>query len=110
MIYAGDEYVPLPTKDLYDTQMMMAAISAVKDRYDKTQEALDKYADKYSDFSSPVYGANQAFYDVTQGRMQKIIDDLYSQGIDPLRSSAGISQIMRGIRSTDVIKANQLKQ
>jgi len=102
MIYAGDEYVPLPTKDLYDTQMMMAAISAVKDRYDKAVEQLDKYNEKYSDFSSPIEGANEAYYNLTQGNMKKIVDDLYARGIDPLRSAAGIGEVMRGIRSTKV--------
>lgn len=35
MIYAYDDYVQMPTKDLYDTAVMKMAIEAAKDMYDK---------------------------------------------------------------------------
>ena len=46
MTYAYDDWVQLPTKDLYDTAIMKMAIEAAKDMYDKgeakTKEHLNK--------------------------------------------------------------------
>jgi hypothetical protein len=35
MVYALDNWIQLPTRDLYDTNMMAMAINAAKDMYDK---------------------------------------------------------------------------
>jgi hypothetical protein len=35
MTYAYDNYIQLPTVDLYDTNMMAMAINAAKDMYDR---------------------------------------------------------------------------
>lgn len=35
MVLAGDQWLQMPTRDLYDTQMMSMALSAAKDMYDK---------------------------------------------------------------------------
>ena len=43
MVYAGDQWVQLPTRDLYDTQMMAMAISAAKDMYDRGEKKLDDF-------------------------------------------------------------------
>lgn len=38
MVYAYDRAIPLPVKDLYDTQVMAMSISAAKDMYEKGQK------------------------------------------------------------------------
>ena len=35
MIYANDQWIQLPVKDLYDTQMMLTSINVAKDLYEK---------------------------------------------------------------------------
>lgn len=110
MIFSGDTYVSLPTKELYDTQMMLAAVNAAKDMYDNAKNDYDKFIDKYSDFVSPVYGAADEYNKLTQGRMQNVVNNLYAQGIDPLRSSQGRAALQNAIRTTDYGKLNALKQ
>ena len=36
MVYAYDRAIPLPVKDLYDTQIMAMSINAAKDMYLRT--------------------------------------------------------------------------
>lgn len=54
MVYAYDRAIPLPVKDLYDTQIMNMAINAAKDRYDDAQKRIDDLYTKYGDFMSPI--------------------------------------------------------
>jgi hypothetical protein len=37
MVYANDQWIQLPTRDLYDTQVMAMAINAARDMYEKGQ-------------------------------------------------------------------------
>ena len=53
MVYAYDKWIELPTKDIYDTQMMLASINAAKDMYDKGQAAIKDFYKTYGDFTSP---------------------------------------------------------
>lgn len=110
MIYAGDTYTPLPTKELYNTQMMMASIAAAKDMYDKTEKQLDEFFKTYNDFRSPVYGAQEEYARLTTKRVDDALNQLYKQGIDPLRNAQGRAAIQNIIRSTDYSRINKLKQ
>lgn len=110
MIYAGDTYTPLPTKELYNTQMMMASIAAAKDMYDKTEKQLDEFFKTYNDFRSPVQGAQEEYARLTTKRVDDALNQLYQQGIDPLRNAQGRAAIQNIIRSTDYGRINKLKQ
>lgn len=35
MVYANDQWVQLPVRSLYDSQMMLAAINAAKGEYER---------------------------------------------------------------------------
>lgn len=109
MIYAGDTYTPLPTKELYNTQMMMASIAAAKDMYDKTEKQLDEFFKTYNDFRSPVSGAQEEYARLTTNRVNDALNQLYKQGIDPLRNAQGRAAIQQIIRSTDYGRINKLK-
>ena len=54
MVYAYDRAIPLPVKDLYDTQVMAMSINAAKDMYEKGQKQIDDFYNKYGDFISPI--------------------------------------------------------
>ena len=110
MIYAGDTYTPLPTKELYNTQMMMASIAAAKDMYEKTEKQLDEFFKTYNDFRSPVQGAQEEYARLTTKRVDDALNQLYQQGIDPLRNAQGRAAIQQIIRSTDYGRINKLKQ
>lgn len=110
MIYAGDTYTPLPTKELYNTQMMMASIAAAKDMYEKTEKQLDEFFKTYNDFRSPVQGAQEEYARLTTKRIDDALNQLYRQGIDPLRNAQGRAAIQQIIRSTDYGRINKLKQ
>ena len=110
MIYAGDTYTPLPTKELYNTQMMMASIAAAKDMYEKTEKQLDEFFKTYNDFRSPVQGAQEEYARLTTKRVDDALNQLYQQGIDPLRNAQGRAAIQNIIRSTDYGRINKLKQ
>lgn len=110
MIYAGDTYTPLPTKELYNTQMMMASIAAAKDMYEKTEKQLDEFFKTYNDFRSPVSGAQEEYARLTTKRVDDALNQLYQQGIDPLRNAQGRAAIQNIIRSTDYGRINKLKQ
>ena len=52
MVYANDQWVQLPTKDLYDTQMMAIAINAAKDMYEKGQQEIKDFNKLYTCLSN----------------------------------------------------------
>ena len=54
MIYARDQWVQLPVKDIYDSQIMMASINAAKDMYEKGVEQIKDFNKQYGDFFSPI--------------------------------------------------------
>lgn len=93
MIFSGDTYVPLPTKELYDTQMMLAAVSAAKDMYDRAYKEQQNFIDEYKNYTSPSIADTQFVRQNTVGKVMDAIDDLYKSGIDPLRSREGRSRM-----------------
>ena len=110
MIYQYDQALPLPTKDLYDTQIMQMAVAAAKDMYEKGEKRIDDFYKKYEDFYSPVAGATEDVYNEGIGKVKAVIADLYSKGIDPLRSSEGRALVAQAIRNVNVAKINARRQ
>ena len=89
MIYGRDEAVVYPVADLYDTGMMNAYISAVKDEYERGLKAQDEFVSKYGDFMSPFSKDVDTWNQLTMDRVEKAYNDLEKIGVDPIRSQEG---------------------
>lgn len=109
MVYAYDNWVQLPTRDLYDTQVMAMAINAAKDMYEKGQQEMKDFRKEYGDFMTPI-AADQAWYDQNvTGKIRDTINALYAQGIDPLRNAQGRAMISQAINNMDYGSIAKLK-
>ena len=109
MVYAGDQWVQLPTRDLYDTQIMAMAINAAKDMYDRGEKRLDDFYNKYGDFFSPIQKDIDTYNNIIGGVKDRI-DQIYARGGDPLRNAQDRAEMMQIIRSVPVQDINKLKQ
>lgn len=109
MIYAGEQGVLLPTVDLYDTGLMQSAIRAAKDKYDEAK-ALKDELDTYNDFSSPFKKDVQWYNEKVKDPIKTGIDQLYAQGIDPLRTALGRAALANLKRSLPLDKVAELKR
>lgn len=110
MVYAYDQWVPLPTKDLYDTQLMLASINAAKDMYDKAEKKMDDFNTKYGDFYSPIKKDMDWWGQNVTGFVRDKINAAYANGIDPLRSPQGrafLSNITNSLPYSDMAKVKQ---
>lgn len=110
MIYRYDQPVDMPVPELYDTGIMNAYLSAVKEQYDKGEKRLDDFISKYGDFESPFAKDVQDWDDLTMNRINNVYNSLVEQGIDPLRSREGQAMMAQAIRQTPFAKLNQLRQ
>lgn len=108
MIYAGDQWIQYPVKDLYDTQIMAMSIAAAKDMYDKGQKRLDDFYDKYGDFMSPFAKDMDRYKEIVNG-VNDVINNAYANGIDPLRSPEGRALVAQAIRSVNPAEINAMK-
>ena len=87
MIGSQDTWVQMPTVDLYDTQMMLAAVNAARDMYNRNEQRIKEFNEKYGDFTTPII-ADQDWYNREMlGKVYGTINDIYAQGGDPLRNS-----------------------
>lgn len=101
MVYAYDQWLPMPTKDLFDTQMMLASVNAAKDMYEKGLEEMKEFNEKYGDFLSPIAKDMQWNQEHVIDPVYNTINELYKAGIDPLRSAEGRSIIRQTINGID---------
>lgn len=108
MVYAYDQWLQMPVKDLYDTQMMAMSIQAAKDMYDKGQKRIDDFYTKYGDFMSP-FAKDMERYGEIVGGIGDIINDAYARGIDPLRSQEGRALVAQAIRSVNPAEINAMR-
>lgn len=102
MIYAGDQWIQLPTKDLYDTQMMAIAINAAKDMYEKGQQEMKDFKKEYGDFLTPITADQDWYNQNVTGKVRDVVNALYAQGIDPLRNAQGRAIIAQTINNMPV--------
>lgn len=100
MYYGLEQPVEAPKVAIWDMQPMMQYISLLKDRYDKAQEKMDKFAEKYGALSSQLPIDNAKLKGMVGGLYQKI-SDMENNGIDPYRSAEGIGTINRLIREAN---------
>ena len=110
MIYARDQFVQLPVKDIYDSQIMMASINAAKDMYEKGVEQIKDFNKQYGDFFSPIQSDMDWYNKNVIGAARDQLNDLYNSGIDPARSAEGRAIISRFINQVPYGKINQMKQ
>lgn len=110
MVYSNDQWIQLPTKDIYDTNMMLAAVQAAKDMYEKGVKQLEDFNKTYGDFYSPISKDMEWYNQNVTGKVRDTINDLYAQGIDPIRSAEGRAILQRLIYNMPVGEINQRKQ
>lgn len=109
MVYAGDQWVQLPVRDLYDTQMMAMAINAARDMYTRAEKKIDDFYDKYGDFTSPIQKDMDSYNNIIGG-VKDTINNIYARGGDPLRNAQDRAEMMAAIRNVPVGDINKLKQ
>lgn len=105
MIYAYDQNIQYPVKDLYDNQVVAMSIAAAKDMYEKGQQELKDFKAEFGDFYSPIQSDMDWYNKNVTGRVRDAINYMYSNGIDPIRSSEGramISQIINSMPTGDI--------
>ena len=108
MIYAYDDWVQAPTQSLYDTQMMAMAVNAAKDMYEKGQEQIKDFYTKYGDFMSP-FSKDMERYGQMVGGVRNAINQMYANGIDPLRSAEGRAIVARLTNSVNPAEFNRMR-
>ena len=108
MTYAYDDYVQMPTKDLYDTAVMKMAIEAAKDMYDKGQSQMENFYKTYGDFMSP-FAKDMQWYGGEMNRIRSTIDDAYARGIDLFKSPEGRMLVSQLTHSIDPMQYNMAK-
>lgn len=108
MVYAYDQWAQMPTKDLFDTQMMLTSVQAAKDMYEKALKKFEDFRKEYSDFYSP-FEEDMRVYTNIVGGIQKDIEDMYASGIDPLRSVEGRNRLYQRINSISPATMSAMK-
>ena len=110
MIYAGDQWIQYPVKDLYDKAIMQMSIAAARDMYEKGQKQLEDFNTKYGDFMSPIAKDMDWYNQNVTGKVRDTINNLYANGIDPLRSAEGraaVAQLIYSMPTGDIAKLRQ---
>lgn len=110
MIYSKDQWIQLPTKDLYDSQIMLASINAARDMYEKGLQETKEFNKLYGDFTSPIARDVDYWYDNTLKPVRDAVNYMYDKGIDPTRSAEGRALIQKLINQAPVAKLNQIRQ
>lgn len=110
MAYAYDRAIALPVHDLYDSQVMAMSINAAKDMYEKGQKQIEDFYNKYGDFISPIQKDMEWYAQNVTGKASDFVNQLYANGIDPLRSAEGraaVAQLVRSMPIGDIAKVRQ---
>lgn len=109
MVYSRDQWVQLPVRDLYDSQIMMASINAARDMYQRGVDEIKDFKKEYGDFFTPIQEDADWYNTNVLNGSKNLINSLYERGIDPLRSVEGRAEISRFINSLPVGDINKLK-
>lgn len=108
MIYGGDQMLLMPNIDLYDKAIMQMSIAAARDMYEKGQKQLEDFYTKYGDFMSP-FAKDMQRYQQMVGGVRDIVNNLYVNGIDPLRSAEGRAMVAQAINSVNPAELAAMK-
>ena len=87
---------------------MAVAINAAKDMYDRQEQRIEKFRDKYGSFYSPTQ-SHTDFYN-ENFNVGGFLDDMYKKGIDPLRSAEGRALVQQWINSRPVGELERMKK
>ena len=109
MIGIYDEPVAVPIIDLLDSSMMSQYISAAREQYNQAVQDQKEFAKEFGELYGPNANINKKFYDYTRGAVNKGLDYLYQNGIDPLRSAEGRAYIAKIIRERPYAEIANLK-
>lgn len=109
MVYSRDQWIQLPVRDLYDSQIMLASINAARDMYEKGQQQVKDFQKDYGDFYSPIQKDMDWYNKNVINGSKDVINSLYDKGIDPLRSAEGRAAISRFINNIPTGDINKLK-
>lgn len=109
MIGMYDEPVAVPILDLLDNQMMSQYISAAREQYNQAMQEQKDFAKEFGELYGPNANLNKQFYDYTKGAVNKAMDYLYQNGIDPIRSAEGRAYIAKVIRERPYAEIANLK-
>ena len=109
MIGIYDEPVAVPIIDLLDSNMMSQYISAAREQYNQAVQEQKDFAKEFGELYGPNANINKKFYDDTRGAVNKGLDYLYQNGIDPIRSAEGRSYIAKIIRERPYAEIANLK-
>ena len=109
MVYSRDQWIQLPVRDLYDSQIMLASINAARDMYEKGQQQVKEFQKDYGDFYSPIQKDMDWYNKNVINGSRDVINGLYDKGIDPLRSAEGRAAINRWINNIPTGDINKLK-
>lgn len=104
-----DEPVAVPIIDLLDSNMMSQYISAAREQYNQAVQDQKEFAKEFGELYGPNANINKQFYDQTRGAVNKGLDYLYQNGIDPLRSAEGRAYIAKIIRERPYAEIANLK-
>ena len=104
-----DEPVAVPIIDLLDSNMMSQYISAAREQYNQAVQDQKEFAKEFGELYGPNANINKQFYDQTRGAVNKGLDYLYQNGIDPLRSAEGRAYIQKIIRERPYAEIANLK-
>lgn len=109
MVYSRDQWIQLPVRDLYDSQIMLASINAARDMYEKGQQQVKDFQNDYGDFYSPIQKDMDWYNKNVINGSKDVINSLYDKGIDPLRSAEGRAAISRFVNNIPTGDINKLK-
>lgn len=109
MIGMYDEPVAVPIIDLLDSNMMSQYISAAREQYNQAVQEQKEFAKEFGELYGPNANVNKEFYDITRGAVNKGLDYLYQNGIDPVRSAEGRAYIAKIIRERPYAEIANLK-
>lgn len=104
-----DEPVAVPIIDLLDSSMMSQYISAAREQYNQAIQDQKEFAKEFGELYGPNANVNKEFYDITRGAVNKGLDYLYQNGIDPIRSAEGRAYIAKIIRERPYAEIANLK-
>lgn len=104
-----DEPVAVPILDILDSGMMSQYISAAREQYNQAVQEQKDFAKEFGELYGPNSNINKQFYDATRGAVNKGLDYLYQNGIDPLRSAEGRAYIAKIIRERPYAEIANLK-
>lgn len=110
MIHPGEQWVDLPIQNVYNTQMMMAAVNVAKDMYEKGQQQIKDFKNEYGDFFSPIQSDMDWYSQNVTGKVRDTINALYDAGIDPIKSAEGRAAVSRVINSIDTARIARNRQ